>query len=389
MAYGDDFGWGRYVPVAERRRQAARKVAALRKKGRVVDPVSIEGRTIARTFWGKAWCDHLESYSDYANRLPRGRRYARNGSVIDLQITPGHVAALVSGSSIYEVAIEIKPATKKRWRALSAQCAGKIDSVVELLQGTFSKGVMAILARRDTGLFPSPREIALECSCPDWATLCKHVAAALYGVGARLDHAPEMLFVLRDVDHSDLVAQAGSAALGEMSAPSTGQVLAADGLSDIFGIELEADAPSPREAAIAKPKRAGAKPRQSPTRLSSSNKQAATRTRRAKTKATPPVQGSSTPPSVVPLGNATVAEPRTPAHDAADKASTRARAGRAARRRGQSIAARELIALGVPRSTFQHWISAGVLVRTDERGIYLTTAATQPRIEKALQKQHR
>lgn len=349
MAYGNDYGWSPYVPVAERRRKAARKVAALKKKGRVVDPVSIEGRTIARTFWGKAWCDNLESYSDYANRLPRGRTYVRNDSVIDLQVTPGHVSALVSGSSIYEVAIDIKPAAKKRWRALSAQCAGKIDSVVELLQGTFSKGVMEILARRDTGLFPGPREIALECSCPDWATLCKHVAATLYGIGARLDHAPEMLFVLRGVDHMELVAEASSSALGESSGTTKGQVLATDGLSDIFGIELEPDAPAPRRTAVSKPKNSAAKPR------------------RPATKTTAP---SNRRPS---------ANKKTSKRGAGSKKS-------ATRRRSRAMSARDLIELGVPRSTFQNWITAGVLVRTEKRGVYLTTAATQSRIKDALQK---
>ena len=166
MGYNDDYyGWRPYISVAQRRRQAAREVAALKKRGRAVDPVSIEGRKIARTFWGKAWCDNLESYSDYANRLPRGRTYVRNGSVIDLRIGRGQVTALVSGSSIYDVNINITAAAKNRWRALAVQCAGKIDSVVELLDGKLSKGVMDILARRKTGLFPSPGEISLTCSC--------------------------------------------------------------------------------------------------------------------------------------------------------------------------------------------------------------------------------
>src|SRR6516165_2714205 len=97
------FGFRPYVPVAQRRAQAAREVAKRQKKGQTVSPVVIEGRAIATTFWGKAWCDNLESYSDFANRLPRGRTYVRNGSVIDLQITPGQIKALVSGSEIYKV----------------------------------------------------------------------------------------------------------------------------------------------------------------------------------------------------------------------------------------------------------------------------------------------
>ena len=365
MGYDDYSGWRPYMSVAQRRRQAARAVAALKKQGRTVDPVSIEGRKIARTFWGKAWCDNLESYSDYANRLPRGRTYVRNGSVIDLQINRGQVTALVSGSSIYDVAISIKAAAKDRWRALAGKCAGKIDSVVELLQGKFSKGVMEILARRNTGLFPSPREISLTCSCPDWATMCKHVAAVLYGIGARLDHVPEMLFVLRDIDHMDLVAQAGSAgALAAITGAAKGQILDADGLSDIFGIDIDEALP-PGVAATKKTKRRGTK-----TRIVSGGKTIRTK-QRASAK------------NVVTKQNAK-------SLSAAGKRSTRSSEGstdrskgrsRASKRRSRRITARELIGLGVPRSTFQNWVTSGVLVRTQERGVYRTTSVAEQRVE--------
>src|SRR5882757_9321140 len=129
-----------YVPVAQRRAQAAREVAKRVKRGHSVSPVVIEGRTIAKTFWGKAWCDHMEQYSDFANRLPRGRNYVRNGSVIDLQIAAGAIGAKVSGSEIYTVALKIVPVDKARWRSICTDCSGSIDSLVELLQGRLSKG---------------------------------------------------------------------------------------------------------------------------------------------------------------------------------------------------------------------------------------------------------
>ena len=157
------------------------------------DPNTIEGRTIASTFWGKAWCENLERYSDYANRLPRGRTYVRNGSVVDLALLPGKVAARVSGSRLYTVTIEVTPLAKARWKALCKDCAGAIDSVVELLQGRFAKGVMERLCHAKTGLFPAPAEIRFACTCPDWASMCKHVAASLYGVGARLDVARDAI----------------------------------------------------------------------------------------------------------------------------------------------------------------------------------------------------
>ena len=362
MGYDGYGGWRPYKSVAKRRREAARKVAALKKKGRDVDPVSIEGRKIARTFWGKAWCDNLESYSDYANRLPRGRTYVRNGSVIDLRINRGEVRALVSGSSIYEVAIRIEAAAKDRWRDLTGKCAGNIDSVVELLAGKFSKGVMEILARPDTGLFPAPGEITLTCSCLDWATMCKHVAAVLYGIGARLDHAPEMLFVLRDVDHMDLVADAGSSgALATITGTSKGQVLDAGDLSDIFGIDLDEELPSGTTDAAEKPKRRGGKPRSGTggktlrTRSRASTKNATTK-RKEKS---PSAEGTRSAGS--------------------SEGSTHRRKARA--RGSKRITARELIEAGVPRSTFQNWITSGVLVRTRERGVYRTTAVAEQRIE--------
>ena len=209
MAYGYYGGFPEYVPVAERRKRAARKLAQLRKKGHDPKPVQIDGRAIATTFWGKAWCDHLESHADLANRLPRGRTYVRNGSVIDLQIAEGEVRALVSGSEIYEVKVRIQPLAAARWKAVRRECAGQIGTVVELLAGKFSSAVMEVLCHRQKGLFPGTRELAMSCSCPDGAWLCKHLAAVLYGVGARLDHAPELLFTLRGVDGAELVAAAG------------------------------------------------------------------------------------------------------------------------------------------------------------------------------------
>src|SRR5216684_4556002 len=203
------FEWHPYVPVAEKRRQAQRKLVKLRKQGQPVAPVTIEGRTIAKTFWGKSWCANLERYSDYATRIPRGRTYARNGSVLDLQIAKGEIVAMVAGSSLYKIKITIAPVKAARWTAICRDCAGAIDSLVELLQGRMAKGIMDRVCREGDGLFPPPEEIKLSCSCPDWADMCKHVAAALYGVGARLDEKPQLLFVLRGVDESELIAGAG------------------------------------------------------------------------------------------------------------------------------------------------------------------------------------
>ena len=238
MYYDDDYRWKRYVPVAERRRKAAREAAKLAKKGKTMSPVIIDGRAIAQTFWGKAWCDNLERYSDYSNRLPRGRTYVRNGSVVDLQIAPGEVAAIVSGSNIYQVEVKVTAVPKPHWNVVCRDCAGAIDSVVELLQGRFSKAVMSRLCQPKTGLFPQPAEIQFKCSCPDWASMCKHVAAVLYGIGARLDKKPELLFLLRKVDQQDLIASAGKGMGQSGKRPVAGKVLEGTDLSEIFGIDI-------------------------------------------------------------------------------------------------------------------------------------------------------
>lgn len=247
-------GWGGYyrpyVPVAKRRANAQREARRLAANGKPVSPVQVSGRVIASTFWGKAWCDNLESYSDFSNRLPRGRTYVRNGSVVDLQIEPGRVTSLVSGSSLYRIVIQIRPLAQPRWKKLKQQCDAGIGSLVELLQGRLSKSVMAVVTSRKSGLFPEPAEIEMSCSCPDWADMCKHVAATLYGVGCRLDHNPELLFKLRQVDHLDLIAQAGRPAA--VSRKAGRKTIASGQLADVFGIELDtgeaANPPASRKA---------------------------------------------------------------------------------------------------------------------------------------------
>jgi uncharacterized Zn finger protein len=259
LARYDDWGFKPYVSVAERQHKAALEMAKRKKQGHNVSPVQIDGRAIANTFWGKAWCQNLERYSDFANRLPRGRTYVRNGSVVDLQIAPGAIQAYVSGSELYRVSLKVAPVAKARWKSICKDCAGAIDSLVELLQGRLSKGVMERICRESQGLFPSPAEIQLSCSCPDWVGMCKHVAAVLYGIGARFDHQPELLFRLRAVNELELIASAGSATKLAKRAPSEGKLLANEDLS-IFGLDM-AEIASPakservKKAAALPPKR--------------------------------------------------------------------------------------------------------------------------------------
>lgn len=243
-------GYPPYVSVAERRAKADRLVAKLVKPDHVLKPVKIKGRTIAHSFWGKAWCQNLEDYGDYANRLPRGRTYARNGSIRDLQIIKGRIDALVIGSDLYEISIQIEPLAKRQWQAIQRQCAGQINSLVDLLRGSLDSGVMEAVSRKGAGLFPTPKEIGFRCSCPDWADMCKHVAATLYGVGARLDEKPDMLFTLRDVNPADMIEEAIKRGVSASERAPQGRVLKNDNLASIFGVDIDFGdtPPKPRKA---------------------------------------------------------------------------------------------------------------------------------------------
>lgn len=285
--------WRAYVPVAARHARAQREMNKLRRKGKNIQPIQLDGRTIARSFWGKGWCDHLESFSDYANRLPRGRTYVRNGSVCHLEVRPGCIEATVSGSELYNVVIRIKELKAATWKTLKTKCAGQIGSMLELLQGKLSNQVMTIVGNREQGLFPLPGEIDFDCDCPDWASMCKHIAAVLYGVGSRLDSEPDLLFVLRKVEAQELIS--AEMALPNVQADATGSALADDELGAIFGIDLDteaetalaSEAPAPRArttrrvAATPTPKQARVAPKRNAVASTKTKSQAAKTTRSA------------------------------------------------------------------------------------------------------------
>jgi uncharacterized Zn finger protein len=153
------------------------------------------------------------------------------------------------GSSLYTVAMTVAACPEKQWRAIGADCAGSIDSIVELLQGKLSTAVMERICKPGIGLFPAPKEITFNCSCPDWASMCKHVAAVLYGVGARLDQQPEFLFALRRVDANDLIRQVGAGLPKSRKRPAAGKVLDDALVADVFGIEMTEAYPPVKPAA--------------------------------------------------------------------------------------------------------------------------------------------
>lgn len=231
------YRFNEYVSVEQKRKKAEKRVTALRSQGQCPKPVTAFKGRMASTFWGKSWCDNLESYADFDNRLGRGRSYVRSGCVCDLSIDKGVVNAQVSGSSLYMLSVHVKPLAPERWRKVCERCAGQIGSLLELLQGKISRQVMEIVCAPTTGIFPSPAEITFNCSCPDWASMCKHVAAALYGIGRRLDTEPELLFVLRGVNVTDLIP--ASLDFTRNTQPDS---LESDGLGALFDIDLDIDA---------------------------------------------------------------------------------------------------------------------------------------------------
>jgi uncharacterized Zn finger protein len=231
--------WAPYVPAAKRRANAAREANKLSKKGQNLRPIQIKSRAIAVSFWGLAWCKNLEIYADWANRMPRGRTYARNGSIADLQIEPGKITALVSGSSLYKIKISIDPLNKQRWQAIRSDCAQQVSSLLDLMRGKLPDAVLARLTDPKQGMFPSPKELKLQCSCPDYATMCKHIAATLYGVGYLLDSEPGLFFKMRGVDQSELVSDAlTTQTVNDAMGLDQQSDLAGEDLSAIFGIEL-------------------------------------------------------------------------------------------------------------------------------------------------------
>jgi len=242
MSYWE--GYPPYVSVGEKRAKAAAKLKKLQKTNPRVQPVVLAGSAIAATWWGKSWNRNLERYADYTNRIGRGRSYVRHGAVLDLQMRTGEVAALVQGtmSQPYSVKIGIEKLAPRRWDTVKAACAGRLASLPELLAGKFPRELGKIFMEEGQGLFPAPQEIHFSCSCPDWAYMCKHVAAALYGIGARLDNDPGLFFTLRGVQVGELIAAAVTDTTRDLlkkAGQKSRRVLTGVDLSDVFGIDLD------------------------------------------------------------------------------------------------------------------------------------------------------
>lgn len=241
MSYG---GYPKYVSVGQKMAKAEKKLKQLRKKMPDIRPVILTGSSLARTWWAKSWNDNLERYADYDNRIGRGRSYLRHGAVLDLQITSGKATALVMGSvaNPYKITITIQPVSVNHYQAIKKQCQGHLKSLQDLLVGKFPKTLAEIFFTQHQGLFPTPKDIRFHCSCPDSASMCKHIAATLYGIGARFDEDPSLFFTLRGVDTGDLIADAVKGSTDELlnkTRKKTARVIDDADLSDLFGIDMD------------------------------------------------------------------------------------------------------------------------------------------------------
>jgi len=258
MSRYDDFP--PYVSVAEKKAKAQAALEKLRKKDPAIAPIVVTtGRKLTKTWWGGAWNANLESYADYASRIARGRSYVRQGSVLDLKMTSGKVTAVVQGSQTkpYQVSIAILPLATETWEEIIRACEGKIESLQELREGKFPESLAELFTLKGHGLFPSPKEIKFSCSCPDFASMCKHVAATLYGTGIRMDEDPALFFTLRGVDMQQLVAKAiaqKTESLLEKSGRKSRRVIEGPDIGALFGVDMAAESPTV-SAATKDPKR--------------------------------------------------------------------------------------------------------------------------------------
>ena len=227
--------------VTELRARANASLKSAKRKGQVFEPViPAKGRDICRSWWGKAWCTNLERYADYESRIERGKRYVRSGTVVDLKIHGGRVEARVQGSRKipYKAVIRISPLSEEKCQRIIERCGKKIESLEKLIAGEFPEELKELFLEED-GLFPSPIEISFDCSCPDWALMCKHVAAAMYAIGVRLDENPFFFFVLRGIDVDrfiDVTLENKVESMLKNADQVTERVMDDADLTDLFGL---------------------------------------------------------------------------------------------------------------------------------------------------------
>lgn len=221
-----------------KKKNPAKELLKLQKERPNARPVVVSRQKLAKTWWGQTWNKNLERYSDYSNRLPRGRSYVRAGNILDLQIGVGQVEAVVLGGDVYQVNIAIKPLSAAQWKHVVKVCGNRIAGLEQLCEGEFPAEFNELFSAQGSGLFPVPKDIQFDCSCPDWAGMCKHVAAVLYGIGVRFDEDPTLFFKLRDIPFEQLLKKSIERKSKEMlmnAEKVTSRVLSEEDATALFG----------------------------------------------------------------------------------------------------------------------------------------------------------
>jgi uncharacterized Zn finger protein len=179
-------------------------------------PIHVEGGmktrsewgAIGETWWSKRWVDVLESFG-MGTRLIRGRSYARQGQVLSIEIMAGQVKAQVQGSSPqpYKVKIQLKPLSDEDWDEVTDVMAEQALFAAKLLAGEMPRNIEEAFAEVSLTLFPaSEADLRTNCSCPDWANPCKHIAAVYYILAERFDQDPFLIFKLRGRAKEEIIA---------------------------------------------------------------------------------------------------------------------------------------------------------------------------------------
>jgi uncharacterized Zn finger protein len=219
-------------------------------------PIKVEGGIESRSqrgafaanWWAKRWLAVLESYG-IGSRLQRGRSYARGGQVLNIDVQPGSVKARVQGSQAqpYKIKIEVKQLTDADWERVLDTISEQAIFAAQLLDGTMPQEIESAFEAARISLFPrDPRDILTDCSCPDYANPCKHIAAVYYLLGEQFDLDPFLIFTLRGRTREQVIEALRArraAAAGESGAEETSveafppAPALADQMADFWGSE--------------------------------------------------------------------------------------------------------------------------------------------------------
>jgi uncharacterized Zn finger protein len=226
MGYG--YSWGHYEPARPRPVKDGLKTKSQRGQ-------------IGETWWSKRWIGVLESF-DMGARLSRGRSYARNGQVVSIDVQKGVVAAKVQGSQPkpYSIKIELKPLSEKDWDKVTDAMASQAVFAARLLAGEMPPNIEEAFGKANVSLFPtSEKDLITDCSCPDWANPCKHIAAVYYLLAERFDEDPFLIFKLRGRTREEIIGILREKRIKTMPEPNTSKPIETDSSQKAAVVPLE------------------------------------------------------------------------------------------------------------------------------------------------------